>query len=101
MTAERPWVEDGAGGCRLRVRVVPRAARSELVGVDAQGLRVRLRAPPVDGKANAALLDLLAEALGVPRRAVTLAGGAAGRAKRVAVAGVTAGEARQRLGVQA
>ena len=56
-----------AGGCRFGVRVQPRAARNEIVGVQDAALKVRLTAPPVEGQANAALVAFLAEQLGVRR----------------------------------
>jgi len=93
------WITEDADGCLLTVKAVPRASRSELSGVEARGLRVRLQAPPVDGKANAALVELLAGALDVPRRAVTVVAGATGRLKRVRVAGLCAAAIRTRLGI--
>lgn len=82
----------------LRVRVQPRAARSEIVGFREDGtLGVRVAAPPVDGAANAAVEALLAAALGVRASAVSVAHGATGRAKLVRVVGMTTDEARRRL----
>jgi len=69
----------------LQVRVQPRAGRDEITGVQAGRLRVRLTAPPVDGKANACLCRLLAEAFDVPPSRVTLAAGAASRDKRLRI----------------
>jgi uncharacterized protein (TIGR00251 family) len=73
----------------LEVHVVPRAARSKLLGVHDGRLKVALAAPPVDGAANAALLVFLAESLGIPRRQVELCRGASSRHKLVAIRGVT------------
>jgi hypothetical protein len=73
---------------RFAVRVQPRASRSEVAGVHGDALKVRLSAPPVDGAANEALVRLLAEALGVPRRAVRIESGHGSRTKRVEVEGV-------------
>jgi uncharacterized protein (TIGR00251 family) len=69
----------------LEVRVQPRASRSEFAGALGGRLKVRLRAPPVDGRANAELVDFLADAFGVPRSNVTIEHGLAGRDKRVRV----------------
>jgi uncharacterized protein len=83
----------------LRVRVIPRA-RANALTVDAAGtLRARLTAPPVEGAANRALLDLLARALGVKRGDLTLVRGERGRDKLVTVQGSSALglEARIRL----
>jgi uncharacterized protein (TIGR00251 family) len=86
-------------GHLLRVRVQPRAARSEIVGWRADGaLSVRVAAPPVEGRANAALSELLADALDVRRTAVTIELGSRGRDKLVRISGLTAAQVRQRLG---
>lgn len=83
----------------LEVHVVPRASRSELRGWDAAGrLRVRLTAPPVDGKANRALLKFLAGKLGVPSGTLRVSRGESSRRKTVAVAGLTPAEVERALG---
>ena len=83
----------------LRIRVVPRA-RANVLTRDAAGtLRARLTAPPVDGAANRALIDLLARALGVKRRDLEVVQGAHNREKVVAVSGCS--EAALALRVQA
>jgi uncharacterized protein (TIGR00251 family) len=87
-----------AGGTLLSVRVVPRASRTGLDGWVGDALRVRLTAPPVEGAANAALLNLLADRLGLPKSAVTLASGATNRQKVVRIEGLTPAEVRARLG---
>ena len=74
---------------RVRVHVQPRATRSEIVGLHGAALKVRLQAPPVDGAANEALVVLLADRLGVARRAVKVVAGASSRAKMVEVEGTT------------
>jgi uncharacterized protein (TIGR00251 family) len=82
----------------LRVRVQPRAARSEIVGWRADGtLSVRVAAPPVEGQANAAVAALLAGALDLRPSAVRVERGARGREKLVRVDGLTAAEIRQRI----
>ena len=65
----------------LRVQVQPRASRDEFAGLHGDALKIRLTAPPVDGKANAALADFLATAFGVAKRQVQLLAGETGRAK--------------------
>jgi hypothetical protein len=74
---------------RVSVHVQPRATRSEIVGLHGAALKVRLQAPPVDGAANEALVALLADRLGVARRAVRVVAGASSRAKTVEVEGTT------------
>lgn len=76
----------GRGEVRLTVRVQPRAARSRVVGRHGDALKVAVAAPPVEGAANAAVIELLATWLGVPRRDLELAQGQRGRSKVVAIA---------------
>lgn len=78
-----------ADGALLRVRVQPRASRDEVIGWRDGALAVRVTAPPVEGQANRAVAELLAEALGVRRSAVSVVGGERGRDKLVRIEGVT------------
>ena len=71
---------------RIRVRLTPRSGRNELVGWQNGLLRVRVTAPPVDGKANEALERLIAKALGVPKSDVSVASGTRSRGKTVEIA---------------
>ncbi len=86
-------VERGSAAT-FRVRVVPRARRSTVQGVEDGVLVVRLAAPPVEGKANEALRELLAERLGVRRAAVRIAVGDRSRHKIVEIEGVSAARVR-------
>lgn len=70
------------------VRVQPRASRTEFAGLFGERLKVRLQAPPVDGRANAALLEFLAAACGLPKSRVSLDAGQTGRDKRVRLHGI-------------
>jgi len=81
-------VEDTGDGVRLRLRIQPRASRTEVAGLHGDAIRIRLSAPPVDGAANEALVRFLAERLGVPVRAVEIVAGHGGRQKTVHVQGV-------------
>lgn len=89
---------------RITVRLSPRASRDQVVGFEAAAdgesevLRVRVTAPPVDGRANAALTRLLAKRLGVARGAVEVVSGQSSRQKVVAVEGLAQDEVRRRLG---
>jgi uncharacterized protein (TIGR00251 family) len=73
------------GDLILELRVQPRASRSEFAGAFGDRLRVRLQAPPVDGRANAALVEFLADAFDVPRAQVEIERGLSGRDKRVRI----------------
>ena len=80
-------------GVVVSIRVVPGARVSEVVGVDDGSVRMRVAAPPVDGKANQAALELLADVLGVRARQLTLLRGDRSRNKQVLVTGLSADEA--------
>lgn len=73
-------------GTRLRLRVKPGARKSAIVGVHGGALKVSVAAPPERGKANAAVVALLAEALGLPASAITIASGTASQDKVVRIA---------------
>jgi uncharacterized protein len=77
-----------AGGVRFAIHVQPRARRPGVDGTHGAALRVRVGAAPVDGAANEAVVAVLAGALGVPKRNVTIVSGQSARAKVVEVAGV-------------
>lgn len=84
------WAKDVAGGVELSVLVQPRASRTKVLGEHDGRLKIALAAPPVDGAANAALVELVADLLGVRRAQVSLLDGESSRRKRVLVQGVTA-----------
>jgi uncharacterized protein (TIGR00251 family) len=81
----------------LTLRVLPRAARDEVMGWDGAVLRVRLRAPPVDGRANEALRRFLGEHLGIPQRDIEIVSGETSRTKRVRVVGLSRDQIEARL----
>jgi uncharacterized protein (TIGR00251 family) len=82
---------------RLSLRVAPGARRTEVVGRHGAGWKVRVAAPAEGGRANAALVALLAETLALPRSAVTLVSGAGSRDKLLEVAGIAPEETERRL----
>ena len=84
-------------GVLISVRVVPRAAHSGIAGTRDDALLVRLNAAPVDGAANSELIEVIADAMGVPRRAVSISAGEKSRRKTVRVSGISVDEARARL----
>lgn len=83
----------------IAIHVQPRASRTEVVGLHGEAVKIRLKAPPVDGAANEELVRFVAERLGVPRADVEIVSGATGRAKRLRIrgAGETADDVRKRL----
>jgi len=84
-------------GVVFAVRVVPRASKNEIVGFHGDALKVRLAAPPVEGRANEALIAFLAHRLGVRRRQVEIMAGATARRKMIHVIGLLAQEVEERL----
>ncbi len=84
-------------GCIITVRVIPRSSRSCIDGTRGDAWLVRLRTPPVDGAANAELIEVLATALGVPRRALAIVGGDRSRTKRVRIEGLDEATVAARL----
>lgn len=88
------------GSMLISVKVIPRSRKNSVeleVGEEGERLKVRLTAPPVDGAANEALVALLAERLGVPKRQVVIVRGATSRQKVVEVVGLNLADVRQRL----
>jgi uncharacterized protein len=73
----------------LRIKVVPRAAKPGIAVEPDGSLKVRLKSPPVEGAANAELVEVLAKAFGVPRRAITITGGVHARTKVVQLDGIS------------
>jgi hypothetical protein len=90
-------IQSAPGGVVIDVRVIPRAGRSGLAGTRGEAVLVRLHAPPVEGAANAELIEVIAKVLDVPRAAVSIVGGERSRQKRVRVAGIDVATATMRL----
>ena len=86
-------------GVVFRIRVVPRASRCEFAGFQDDALKLRITAPPVEGKANEGCIALLAELLGVKKGQVAIIAGHSSRTKTVAVQGVKAAEMTARIAV--
>jgi len=82
---------------RVRLRVSPGARRNELVGRHGEGWKVRVSAPPEGGRANDAVLDLLARELSLPRRSLSIVSGQAAREKVVRMEGIDRAETERRL----
>ncbi|MFI5365942.1 MAG: DUF167 domain-containing protein [Candidatus Binatia bacterium] len=82
---------------RLRVHLQPRAARTRIVGWHGDAIKIQVHAAPVEGAANAALIELLARTLAVPRRAVRIVQGGTGRHKLVEIENADPAACRARL----
>lgn len=93
------WIERSAEGVVIRVRAQPRAGRTAIAGLHRGALKIRLAAPPVEGRANEVLERFLAEVLGVARGRVRLVGGAKGRDKVISIEGVGVDEASRKIGL--
>jgi len=83
------WYAQTPQGLRLMVLIQPRASRNELVGIHDGRLKIRLKAPPVDGEANAELVAFLSKALALPKGAILLESGQTGRRKTLLLSGLT------------
>ena len=82
---------------RLKLRIVPNAKRDEVVGEYGDAVKIKIAAPAVEGKANEALLEFVAEKTGIHRRDITLIAGKKSRDKVIELATLDAAEARARL----
>lgn len=90
-------IRDTAAGATFSVKVHPRAKKNAITGEVGEALKVALTAPPVEGRANQAVIEFLAELLRVPRSSVTIAAGQSSRNKVIRVAGLSAAEVGARL----
>jgi uncharacterized protein len=89
---DQGFAKDVPDGCTLTLRVHPGARKNGVTGVHADAVKIALTAPPVDGKANEALIAFLAEALRLPRARIAIVAGLAGRAKTLRITGKSAAE---------
>jgi hypothetical protein len=86
------WLRQAAdGSVTLSLHIQPGASRTEAAGLHGEALKLRLAAPPVDGKANSCLIAFLADLLDLPKSGVELISGASSRQKRVRIGGLSAG----------
>lgn len=86
------FTRDTPEGCSLSVRLHPGAKRNAVTGLHDGALKIALNAPPVDGKANDALIAFLAERLSMPRAKIALVAGMTSRSKTLRIAGKSAAE---------
>ena len=90
------WLRWNGSAARLTLHIQPGARKTEVVGLHGDALKIRLAAPPVDGKANGALLEFIANRLGLAKSTVSLIGGQTSRRKIVGLTAAPA-DAEQRL----
>ncbi|MBI5382196.1 MAG: DUF167 domain-containing protein [Opitutae bacterium] len=85
--------------CTLAIKAIPGAPKNQICGWLGEAVKVKIHAPPVEGRANEVLIEFLAETLGLPRRCVTLLRGDTSRHKLVRIDGLALDEAKRRLGL--
>lgn len=98
MAKRKYHLHDGQKGSALAVRVTPRASRNEISGILDDGtVKIRLTAPPVEGKANVALIEFLSGVIGVPASRIEVVAGRTGRDKLVSILDLDAETVHQRI----
>ena len=85
-------------GFKLTLFIQPKASKNEIIGPHNGALKIKITAPPVDGKANAALVEFLSEILDIPKRQIEILKGQTGRNKSVEIFGLNENELRAKLG---
>ena len=90
------WLRESGGRTTLTLHIQPGAKKTEVAGLHGDALKIRLAAPPVDGKANAALIDFVAERLGLAKSAASLKSGQTSRRKVLEISAAP-GDTAQRL----
>jgi len=91
------WINQSGDGVIITVHAVPRAAKDAVQGLHGDALKIRLHAPPVDGKANEALIYFLSKMLNIPKNNITLKSGLNQRRKIIVVNGLSLPEIEKRL----
>ena len=94
-------IHDTPAGASFAVKVHPRARKNAITGEIGDALKLSLTAPPVEGQANEACIEFLANLLNLPRSSITITSGQSSRRKVIRVSGLSAGEVQKRLGIQA
>jgi hypothetical protein len=91
-------VRDTAHGAQFALRVQPRASRNAFAGVMGDAIKLAITAPPVDGKANQAVIEYLSDFFRVPKSSITIVSGETGRNKLIAIRGMSAEQVLKKLG---
>ncbi len=98
MTTREFKLHDGKNGAAIAIRVVTRAKKNEIAEIMSDGtLKVRVTAPPVEGKANKAVIDLIADVLDVPASSVEIVAGATSREKLISIIDLDAAAVQRKL----
>ena len=98
MSAQKSDLKRGRLGAALAIRVIPGASRNEIAEILDDGtIRIRLTAPPVEGRANAALIDFLSKILGIPKSKIDIIAGHSRRDKLVSILDVDAETIQARI----
>jgi uncharacterized protein (TIGR00251 family) len=92
-------VRDTAHGAQFALKVQPRASRTAIAGLIGDAVKLAITAPPVDGKANQAVIEFLSDLFRVPKSSIVIVSGETGRNKLIAVRGATAEQVLKALGV--
>lgn len=87
-------------GTKLSLFIQPKASKNEIIGPHNGALKIKITAPPVDGKANAALIEFLSEILNIPKKQIEILKGETGRNKAVEILGLSPEQVRQFLGLE-
>ena len=90
-------LKESANGVSFAVKVHPRAHKDAITGTIGDALKLALTAPPVDGKANQAVIEFFADLFAISRSSVTIASGETSRTKVIRVSGISAEQVRQKL----
>jgi uncharacterized protein (TIGR00251 family) len=90
-------IHESAKGITFAIKVHPRARKNAITGIVGDALKLALTAPPVDGKANQAVIEFFADLFAIPRSSVTIASGETGRNKVLRIAGMSKSLAEQKL----
>lgn len=90
-------LKETSTGISFAVKVHPRARKNAITGITGDALKLALTAPPVDGKANQAVMEFFADLFAISRSSITIASGETSRTKVIRVGGISADQVRQRL----
>jgi uncharacterized protein len=97
--SKAPSTQPASASCTLALKVIPGAPRDEVIGMLGDALKIKIRAPALEGRANEAIIEFLADALGLPRRGVSLLHGDKSRQKVIRIEGLSVEETRRLLKV--